>query len=1489
MVEREEVRSIVSEVLEEEHLHNFTKIFEREHNLFRGSHDKMPVPPSVTESYYTRTDVDLMTHWRKDEVADVYYDDGYFGAGVLTKGSVLFVGDDGKVIQDNTKAYWHDATKQLNIGDYDISIVDDFEDNFEDNSIGATWTAHNTDANRTIVEAGITLTIAIAASTDGRWVNTINEAPKLYKAASSPPFEFIVKMPAQSLTNNNTEYGAFIGYYDATQTNGKPAYKFTNIKAGDGSRYVQVNRIHGVADSPPTEVGSDQYLVMDEDAALWFKIKVDVDEAVTFWVSDDSGSSWFQMEKSSVAYEWTGFFASDMQIGLVATTMSSTNAAITAQLDGVTIDHQGHNSVIAERFKLTDTDLSHLLKLRWNEDDSVDRTLSLKVRGGNRTLDLYENFAIGNGYDVTITALGQANAFTMNEDFTIGDGSAGTLTYSAVSKTLTVEDNTQVNQDLTTDAVAVQFHSVLLSGSGAYCKIDSSTTAIFIADAHDADAYTEYQEDGVLKWTAGYDYSDGKYKISEGVPGTNLRLEIVAGGSISVYDSGAAFLQIFAESSGTSRLIARSYADDAYVELKEQATLKWCAGFDYTDSLAYVISEGAPGTNNRLKIASGGAVTIGGTLGCGELTVNSGTGKAITIKGTSTGNTNLAWIGFYESDGTTRKGYIGDSSSSDENICLRAEAGDLKLLAAGTVILPTGSTIGNLTLADGSITDSGGAISFGNENLSTTGTLGSGAFTLTQNSDTLALSHDGSSAYIKWSDGDLALMTDEGTDTNTYVSILGKGTGFGILEVYDTDEDSYVTLTWKADDQPSITCDATPTEFNFLHDRAVDIKCWSSITSGNPYFYIYGHGTAANEYLRMRVEPDNDALIEAEHDLNIIAGGGNISFGDENLSTTGSFSASNTPTKTTATWSKSIGSGGDYATFALMMAAMPDLLSHAATVTIEAGITLSEQCEIRNKHAIDRAGSITIQAEKYFPTSGDIPTADSATATTLRDAALATAALGNDYFNGCWMFIVDGTGTDNGFIPITDYVDATGDVIVSSWTGTEPDNTSRYIIVGALIDGGGSIARNLFVENCTVQIYMIGVGMTGANTYGAHLSYASFVNLDYCGICDSDQAGIFALQGLRFNALHCGIVNCNTDSSSNRAGIVCGSMSYSFILKCGISDNNNYGIRFSGGNNAGVANCFGDANGTWGTYLQSVGQAEFTGTECSGSLGNHFYEIDNLNPGGDICTTGNIGIGSTTFGSNASQVVLVETGTPPGSSIANAFQMYSADVGGVADEAGAHFRDELGLLTILGGGGAVLDKTSGKGIKVDTTTPTFGWRDLLGQIRTRGVGSDDPNDATYNGNIKAYQFSVGDECWVDYHIPHDYVPGTDIYLHFHWSHNSAIVTGGSVTWGADITYAKGHDQAAFPATVNITVVGNASTTQYQHIITEVQISTSGGGANQIDTDNLEPDGVIMIRGYLSANNITSGGAVPDPFLHFKDIHYQSTNIATKNKVPDFYA
>lgn len=207
------------------------------------------------------------------------------------------------------------------------------------------------------------------------------------------------------------------------------------------------------------------------------------------------------------------------------------------------------------------------------------------------------------------------------------------------------------------------------------------------------------------------------------------------------------------------------------------------------------------------------------------------------------------------------------------------------------------------------------------------------------------------------------------------------------------------------------------------------------------------------------------------------------------------------------------------------------------------------------------------------------------------------------------------------------------------------------------------------------------------------------------------------------------------------------------------------------------------------------------------------------------------------------------------------------------------------------GSSILLNKEKGAGIKVDQQHPSFPWVDLLGPIRTRGVGATDPNDAVYRAGIRAFQFAVNDEAWLEFHIPHDHVPGSDMYLHFHWSHTSATLTGGTVTWGAEMTYSKGHDQAsdsAFIAPVSLSVVGTANTTQYQHIITETQMTTSGGSASNLDTDIIEPDGLILLRAYLSSNDLTDSVSPPDPFLHFVDVHYQSTSVGTKNRSPDFW-
>lgn len=315
---------------------------------------------------------------------------------------------------------------------------------------------------------------------------------------------------------------------------------------------------------------------------------------------------------------------------------------------------------------------------------------------------------------------------------------------------------------------------------------------------------------------------------------------------------------------------------------------------------------------------------------------------------------------------------------------------------------------------------------------------------------------------------------------------------------------------------------------------------------------------------------------------------------------------SDLPTKTTAAWDKSIGSGGDYADWATMIADMPDLIAHAVTVEIKAGTTLTEQCELKNKHGLTLGATIVIRAEKYFPTSGIVPTADSATATTLRDAALATAALGNDYFNDCWIHIIDGTGTDNGYVLITDYIDATGDVVVANWPGTQPDNTSRYVIVGALVDAEDTRDYCMWLAHNAAAVATFGVGFTRAVLYNIRVGYCSYTLFQYCCTYDSYYSGAYVEMCLRFYCRYVGIVANNTANNTGHAGMRGDYCSSFYVRQCGISDNNQRGIFARYGTTCLAYQNFGDGNGIWGTYVDLNAELIATAPECSGSSGNHY-------------------------------------------------------------------------------------------------------------------------------------------------------------------------------------------------------------------------------------------------------------------------------------------
>lgn len=209
-------------------------------------------------------------------------------------------------------------------------------------------------------------------------------------------------------------------------------------------------------------------------------------------------------------------------------------------------------------------------------------------------------------------------------------------------------------------------------------------------------------------------------------------------------------------------------------------------------------------------------------------------------------------------------------------------------------------------------------------------------------------------------------------------------------------------------------------------------------------------------------------------------------------------------------------------------------------------------------------------------------------------------------------------------------------------------------------------------------------------------------------------------------------------------------------------------------------------------------------------------------------------------------------------------------------------RIKTGIIALDATGAIVIPKTSGIGFKVDPDSPTYPWKDLLGAIEVRGTGAADPTFATYGATaFRAYQFSATtlQETFLTFHIPHDYVPSTDIFLHMHWSNAEATPNTGDVVWGFDYAFAKGFNQAAFPAFTTITVTQACPATRYQHNVAETAAISIAALT--------EPDGLLLVRAYRDAAN-GSDTCTDAVFGHTCDIHYQALGIGTKAKAPNFY-
>lgn len=205
----------------------------------------------------------------------------------------------------------------------------------------------------------------------------------------------------------------------------------------------------------------------------------------------------------------------------------------------------------------------------------------------------------------------------------------------------------------------------------------------------------------------------------------------------------------------------------------------------------------------------------------------------------------------------------------------------------------------------------------------------------------------------------------------------------------------------------------------------------------------------------------------------------------------------------------------------------------------------------------------------------------------------------------------------------------------------------------------------------------------------------------------------------------------------------------------------------------------------------------------------------------------------------------------------------------------------------------IVSNTEGFGIKVNVENPNFPWHDIIGKIDPKFSGAGAPLRKLYKDtNIFDYAFSENDVVDFVFHLPHDYLPNSNLYLHVHWSHNGTSISG-NAEFSFYHSYSKGHNQEEFSVERSMVLLvptpDIATIPQYRHRVDEGQIAAPTANSQCMPTANIEPDGLIIGALKLTERPTIGGVPSPDLFIHTVDVHYQSTNMGTQSRSPDFWS
>ncbi len=161
------------------------------------------------------------------------------------------------------------------------------------------------------------------------------------------------------------------------------------------------------------------------------------------------------------------------------------------------------------------------------------------------------------------------------------------------------------------------------------------------------------------------------------------------------------------------------------------------------------------------------------------------------------------------------------------------------------------------------------------------------------------------------------------------------------------------------------------------------------------------------------------------------------------------------------------------------------------------------------------------------------------------------------------------------------------------------------------------------------------------------------------------------------------------------------------------------------------------------------------------------------------------------------------------------------------------------------------------------------YKDIILPASNLRPGPSSPSYVVFLGNIYATRFnnSVTDELYGGFELQHDYYEGSEMYLHIHWSPDTAGT--GNVVWGVDYSFAALGQ--VFPAPVAQTVTVPAPGVLNQHVAHD--LATINGFGLQIGAQ-------CAFRIYRLGGDPADTYA-GNCFLHTVGVHYAADTLGSR--------